>query len=168
MKRIIIFVLIFTGTIIFFASLGWFFYEQKIENPALVSIPDTLADLPLLDQITGKQAAQDFSQLHGKQFPLTSGAVGIYGNRQATLWVAGTPLNFMAAEMIIAMRDKIAEGRSPFTATGEISDRGRIIYSLAGMGQEHYYFQSKNLIIWLAVDTDFADSALQQLKEIYP
>jgi hypothetical protein len=168
MKRILVIVLITAGVLIVVASFGWFIYEQKIDNPALVSIPDNLDDLILVDQMTGRQAAQDFSQLHGKQFPLTSGAVGIYGNRQATLWVAGTPLKFMAAEMIIAMRDKISEGRSPFTATGDFLDNGRTIYSLEGMGQDHYYFQSNNLIIWLAVDTNFADSALEQLQEVYP
>lgn len=168
MKRILVFLLILTGTVITLVAFGWLYYEQRVNNPALVSIPDNLAGLPLKDQLTGKDAALDFSQLHGKQFPLTSGAVGIYGNRQATLWVAGAPLKIMAAEMITAMRDKIAEGRSPFTATGEFSDNGRTIYSLDGMGQKHYYFQSGNLVIWLAVDVDFANSALQQLQEYYP
>lgn len=168
MKRTSTIVLITTGVLIVIISFGWLFYEKKTENPALVHIPDNLAGLMLIDQMTGKQAALNFSQLHGKQFPLTSGAVGIYGNHQATLWIAGTPFKTMAAEMIVAMRDKIAEGRSPFKATGEISSNGRIVYQLEGMEQKHYYFQSKNLIIWLAVDSDFADSALQQLQEVYP
>lgn len=168
MKRTPASLLILTGIAIAFTAFGWLYYEQKIDNPAPVSIPDGLAGLPLIDQQTGNQAALDFSQLHGKQFPLMSGAVGIYGNQQATLWVAGAPLKNMATEMIHAMRDKIAEGRSPFLPTGELSANGRTIYSLDGMGQKHYYFQSGNLVIWLAVEPTLADTALQQLQEYYP
>jgi hypothetical protein len=157
-----------TGVVIAVTAFGWLYYEQKIANPAPVSIPSTLAGLPLKDQMTGRQASFDFSQLHGKQFPLISGAVGVYGNHQATLWLAGTPLKAMAAEMVTAMRDKIAEGRSPFTPTGAFSNNGRTIYSLEGMGQKHYYFQSGNLVIWLAIEANLAEPALQQLKEYYP
>lgn len=149
-------------------AFGWLSYEQKVANPSPEAIPNNLAALPLMDQMTGRQAAFDFSQLHGRQIPLTSGAVGMYGDHQATLWVAGAPLKGMAARMVNTMRDKIAEGRSPFTPVAEISDNRRTIYALEGMGQKHYYFQSENLVIWLAVETDLAEVALQQLKEYYP
>jgi hypothetical protein len=168
MKRILVFLLILAGLVIVLTTSGWFYFEQKIANPSPEMIPDNLGALPLMDQMTGRQAAFDFSQLHGKQFPLTSGAVGIYGNHQATLWVAGAPLNGIAARMVNTMRDKIAKGRSPFTPTAEISDNGRTIYALEGMGQKHYYFQSENLVIWLAVEADIADTAIQQLQEFYP
>lgn len=168
MKRVLVSLLILTGIVLTLTAFGWLIYEQKVADPAPVSIPDSLAGFPLTDQKTGGQAAFDFSQLHGQQFPLTSGAVGIYGNHQATLWVAGAPLKMMSAEMVNAMQEKIAEGRSPFTPTGEISDNGRTIYSLEGMGQNHHYFQSGNLVIWLAVDADVSETALQQLKEYYP
>ena len=168
MKRILVAFLILVGIVVALTAFGWLYYEQKIANPAPVLIPDALAGLPLKDQMTGRQASFDFSQLHGKQFPLTSGAVGVYGNHQATLWVAGTLLKAMAAEMVTGMRDKIAEGRSPFTPTGEFSNNWRTIYSLEGMGQKHYYFQSGNLVIWLAIEANLADTALQQLQEYYP
>ena len=168
MKRILIPLLVFTGLAIVLITSGWFYFEQKITNPSPEAIPDNLAALPLMDQMTGRQAAFDFSQLHGKQFPLTSGAVGIYGDHQATLWVAGAPLKGIAARMVSSMREKIAEGRSPFTPTAEISDNKRTIYVLEGMGQKHYYFQSENLVIWLAIEADHADKAIQQLQEFYP
>lgn len=149
-------------------AFGWLSYEQKVANPSPEAIPNSLAALPLMDQMTGRQAAFDFSQLHGRQIPLTSGAVGVYGDHQATFWVAGAPLKGMAARMVSTMRDKIAEGRSPFTPVAEISDNGRTIYALEGMGQKHYYFQSENLVIWLAVEADLAETAIQQLQEFYP
>lgn len=167
MKRKQVSLLLVAAFAITLSAFGWLFYQQRISNPAPVSIPNTLAGLNLMEQESGQQAAYNFIQLHGKQFPLTSGSVGIYGDHQATLWVAGTPLKATAAEMVISMRDKIIESRTPFTPTGEILSNGQTVYSLEGMGQKHYYFQSGNLIIWLAVDPDFSEAALQQITEYY-
>jgi hypothetical protein len=168
MKRSLSLILMFLGTLIVLAVFGWAFVENSIGHPATLSLPGQLAGLPLSSQMAGPQAVAEFSNLHGEQFPLISGAFGIYGNNQVTLWVAGAPLNLMAARLVTAMRDKIAEGNSPFTPSGEYQDNKRTIYTLEGMGQKHFYFQSHNLVIWLAADADIADAALQQLKEIYP
>jgi hypothetical protein len=168
MKRSLSLTLMFVGTIIVLVAFGWAYVENLISHPAALTLPVQLAGLPLSSQMTGPQAVADFSNLHGEQFPLTSGALGIYGNNRATLWVAGAPLDLMAARLVAAMRDKIAEGNSPFTPSGEYQDNHRTVYALEGMGQKHYYFQSHNLVIWLAADANIADAALQQLKEIYP
>jgi hypothetical protein len=66
------------------------------------------------------------------------------------------------------MKDKIAEGNSPFTPTGERPDGSRVIYELGGMGQKHFYFQSGDLLIWLAADVDLAEQALGQVLVFYP
>jgi hypothetical protein len=70
--------------------------------------------------------------------------------------------------MLIAMKDKIAEGNSPFTPAGERPDGGRVIYELEGMGQKHFYFQSGDLLIWLAADQEIAEQAISQVLEFYP
>lgn len=168
MKRVLSLTLIVFGALFVVASLGWAYVGKAFENPAPLTLPAQLAGLPRSSQMTGSQAVEDFSKLHGKQFPVISGAVGIYGNNQATLWVAGAPLNLMAAQLVRSMRDKITEGNSPFTPSRAYQENHRTIYGLEGMGQKHFYFQSRNLIIWLAADPGIADAALQQLEEIYP
>jgi hypothetical protein len=65
------------------------------------------------------------------------------------------------------MQKRIAEGKSPFTPINEINQRNSKVYVLEGMGQKHYYFQSKNLVIWLAANPALADEALQQILEVY-
>jgi hypothetical protein len=120
------------------------------------------------DSKTGEQAIEDVAQMHGKEFPVTYGAIAVYGNREITLWVSGAPSRDIALQMTNAMRrDKIAQGNSPFTPTKGLTDNDRTIYVLEGMGQTHYYFQSENRVIWLAVDPAFADKALQQILEVY-
>ena len=168
MKRIAPNVLIGIGLLLFFAAGAGIYFNNLITHPAAVSLPEQIAGLPLSTKMTGTQATEEFDMLHNQQFPLTSGAVGIYGEQKAALWVGGAPFKFMAAGMVTAMRDKIAEGQSPFTPIDEFKDGGRTIYALEGMGQKHFYFQSKNLIIWLAADPSIADEALKQTLEAYP
>ena len=147
---------------------AWLYVGNLIDHPGIVPLPEQVAGLPLSSKLTGTEATEEFSMLHNKQFPMTSGAVGIYGDNQIAVWVGGTPLQFMAAELVTAMRDKIAEGNSPFTPVAERHDGNRTVYSLEGMGQRHYYFQSRNLVIWLAAEPALADEALQQTLEAYP
>lgn len=156
------------GIILILVSGGVYLYDSGTLEPAIAPLPDQVAGLSLSMKMTGAEATQEFGMLHGKQFPLTSGAVGMYGDQTATLWVGGAPFNFMAAGMVTAMRDKISEGGSPFAPIGESEDGARTIYALEGMGQKHFYFRSKNLVIWLAADPSIADEALEQILEVYP
>lgn len=168
MKRIVSIALMGLGLLLFFAAGAWLYFNNLIAHPAAVPLPDQVAGLPMSTKMTGTQATEEFDMLHKKRFPLTSGAVGIYGEQQATLWVGGAPFDFMAASMVTAMREKISEGRSPFVPLDEFKDGGRTIYALEGMGQKHFYFQSKNLIIWLAAEPSIANEALEQILEAYP
>ena len=168
MRRILPALLVGIGTLLIAVPTGWLYFSSLVNHPAAVLLPDQIAGLQMTDYTTGAQAAAQFEDLHNKQFPLTSGAIGIYGDREITLWAAGAPLDFMASRMVEAMREKITEGNSPFTPIEQFDQGKRTIYVLEGMGQKHFYFQSKNLIIWLATDPALAEAAIQQTLEAYP
>jgi hypothetical protein len=168
MRRIGPIVVIGLGILLILSMGAWIYLGNQIDHPSIAPLPDRLANLQLTTKLTGADATEEFSMLHDQHFPLTSGAVGIYGNNRVALWVGGAPLAFMAAQLVVAMRDKIAEGNSPFTPVTERQDGARTIYALEGMGQRHYYFQSKNMVIWLAAEPALADEALQQTLEAYP
>jgi len=156
------------GILLTTGAIAWAYFNNLINQPTTISLPDSIAGLQITNYITGAQAVAQFEKLHGREFPVTSGAVGIYGNREITLWVASASSKSSAIAMTSAMQEKIAEGNSPFTPVNEINDRNRTIYVLEGMGQKHFYFQSGNLVIWLASDEATADQALQQILEAYP
>jgi hypothetical protein len=65
--------------------------------------------------------------------------------------------------MTIAMRDRIAEGRSPFTPTGIQQVDGRLVYALTGLGQTHFYWQGGDKVVWLASPADQAEQTLAEL-----
>lgn len=167
MKRIIPFGLITLGFLLSFGVLGQLYWNNRESSPAAVNLPDQLAGLSMTASKSGDEAIAEFTDLHGKEFPITSGSVGIYGNREITVWVAGAPSASIALEMTDAMQAKIAKGNSPFSPLNEINNGSRKIYALEGMGQRHFYFQSGNFVIWLAADPALADQALQQILEVY-
>src|SRR3970040_2368769 len=168
MRRILPALLVGIGTLLIAVPTGWLYFSSLVNHPAAVHFPDQIAGLQMTDYTTGAQAATQFEDLHNKQFPLTSGAIGIYGDHEITLWESGAPLNIMATRMADAMQEKIANGNSPFTPLEQFTQGSRTIYDLEGMGQIHYYFQSKNLIIWLAAEPSTAEEALEQILEAYP
>jgi len=168
MRRIFPMIFITLGAALFLGAAGWFYLDNLVKHPAALTLPERIAGLSLTDRLTGAEAAENFINLQHQRFPITSGAIGFYGSNQATLWAAGAPFNFMAASMVNSMRDKISEGNSPFTPTNEYRFGGRTVYELEGMDQKHFYFQSNNLIVWLAADPAIADQALEQTLEAYP
>ncbi|OGO28102.1 MAG: hypothetical protein A2W33_03375 [Chloroflexi bacterium RBG_16_52_11] len=168
MRRIVPIVLIGMGVMLLFSVGTGLYFNNLLAHPAAVPLPDRVAGLQMTDYTTGAQAASEFKNLHDTQFPLTSGAIAFYGDRLITLWVAGAPLDFMAARMLAAMQGKIAQGNSLFTPMTPFIDGKRTVYVLEGMGQRHFYFQSDNLVIWLAADPAVADAAIKQILEAYP
>jgi len=169
MKRFVAILLIAAGLFLVMGAGGYALYSRALSRPGSAPLTDQLAGLSLVQQTQGSQAVGEINRLHGKEFPLTSAAVGLYGTQgSATLWVSGVPAGFMAERILSAMRERIAENRSPFTPTGERQDGKRILYELDGMGQKHFYFQSENLVIWLAVEPSLAEPVLEQALEFYP
>jgi hypothetical protein len=161
--------LISAGLLLFILAMGFTAYNHEINNPDPIPLPEEIAGWHLITAAQGSQAVNEIARLHGKGFPLTSGAVGMYGaGRQIKIWVSGTLLKAMAAQMVTSMAEKISESSSPFTPIGQYQEGNRTIYELEGLGQKHYYFQSGNLVIWLAAAPEIKEEALQQIREFYP
>jgi hypothetical protein len=166
MKRIIPPVIIALGIVLSFSAFS-LLLKSPARSPATVDIPAQLAGFSITDSQLGMDAVALITDLHGQEFPVDFGAVGVYGDRDIIVWIAGAASESIAVEMTNAMQLKIAEGNSPFTPIDEIDSRNHKVYALEGMGQRHYFFQSQNLVIWLAANPAFADKALQQILEVY-
>ncbi len=168
LRRYLPFAVIGLGGLLLAGSVLYWGFAVALANPVALDVPQELAGRELTGQETGVAAVAEILRLHGKDFPLTSGAMAIYGDGAATLWVSGVPAAPVAAELVRVMRDKIAEGRSPFRPleTRELVDR--TVYVLEGMGQRHFYFQAGALVIWLAADEVLAEQALLETRLFYP
>ena len=169
MRKIFPLALIGAGLCLLLAGMGSWRLDEAIKNPSAARLPEQITNLPLTDKSTGQQAIWELTRMHQKRFPLASAAVGMYGNdHEVMLWVSGAPITLLAGRMLVSMRDKIGEGRSPFTPTGERVDGDRLIYELGGTGQVHFYFQSGKLLVWMAANPDLAEEALDEVLTFYP
>jgi hypothetical protein len=167
--RLFAFGLITAGFLVVVLGIVVYFSSGTGKNPDTPLIPHELVALPLARLNTGQEALFEINQLHGRTFPLTAGAVGRYGMEdEATIWVAETADEAAAKEILLAMRDRISEGNSPFTPTSELQTGNRNIYMLDGLGQKHFYFQSRNLIVWAAADTPLYERVVAQVLSFYP
>jgi hypothetical protein len=156
------------AALLLFAGGSWL-YALRESGPGAAPLPETLASLSLGRSTSGQTAVEELTRMHGVEFRFTSGAVGEYGDGgQAILWVSGLSSAPAADQMAIDMHARIAEGRSPFTPVGQRQIGPRTIYELDGMGQKHFYFRSGELVVWMAVDTRLAETALAQILDFYP
>jgi hypothetical protein len=162
-------ILISLGMLIVGLGLVYALYLRSMESIAPVPLPDELGGLPLRREVTGSSALVELSMLHSQGFPLNKGSAGSYGNHgEIRIWVAGTPIGFMAGGLMTAMKDAIERGDSPFSPLGELEIQGRTVYELEGMGQQHYCFRSGDLIVWVAVDDSLTEQVLKSVLEFYP
>jgi hypothetical protein len=161
--------LIVFGLILVVIAIFYPFIDQMVQDSNAIPLPEQIAGAQLVASAKGTQAVDEITRMHGKDFKLADGARGSYGqNNEITIWVSGSVSEDAAGQLVVEMRDKIAEGKSPFTPIGEKPIGGRTVYELEGTGQVHYYFQSGDKVIWLAVNSNLAEDALAQTLDYYP
>jgi hypothetical protein len=156
------------GAMLVIAAVAIPLLSKTISESTSAPIPDQINGLSITSEATGRAALQEFSELHGKSFPVLSGAKASYGpGSQITIWVAGTDSSSATRQLLESMRDKIAQGNSPFQPIAARQEGNRTVYALDGMGQKHFYFQSEKNLIWLAASPELADQALQEALNFY-
>ncbi len=161
--------LIFIGVVVLAGGLLFAYLSRSGTLGTANHLPRTIAGYELKTATYGSEAVAEIARMHGKEFPTTSGAMGMYGDtNQISLWIEGFQDRSTASQIIHAMGEKIALGKSPFSPTGQQKAGHRTVYLLDGMGQKHVYFQSGNLVLWLAAEPTIADQAIQQILEDYP
>jgi hypothetical protein len=141
-------------------------------NPTIVTasvnkdgIPEKLGALSLTNSVLGKDALNEFAQLHGEGFDLLGGYRADYAGAgsKATLWVGQAKDAAAAEKLVKQMADKIGAGNPMFTNLKELSISSRTMYQVEGQGQSHFFYASNDKIVWLAADPAYAPDALHSL-----
>ena len=169
-KRLLPLTMIAVGVLLAVASFAYWQFMSAVDNPDEATLPESIAGLLLSQASYGPEAVAEVTRLHNKSFPLSSGAAAMYGRsgEMVMLWVTGTPAQPLAAKMISDMKTAIEKAESPFTPVGVRNISDRTIHELTGMGQQHFYFQSAALVVWLAADEHVAETALAEALDFYP
>ncbi|GBC87755.1 hypothetical protein HRbin12_01773 [bacterium HR12] len=128
-------------------------------------LPEELAGQRLTEHVEGPEAITAVQRLHGAEIPLTEAEVAVYGNGLATIWRSGAPDAATATEQVELMRERIADGGSPFDTPHPVPGHAGV-YATRGMGLRHFFFARGTSVWWLAADPDIARSALLETLEV--
>lgn len=135
-------------------------------------LPKSLAGLTLEDFYGGERAQKEIERLHGGKVTVKSGYVGYYrerdGGRSATFWISQADNEEEALTLFTRMEEGIAKGSTPFSTPQKASVPGLealTVYFLTGMGQDHYFWVKKNLVIWVALGSFSKEVQLEFIKQ---
>jgi len=131
-------------------------------------LPETIGQFELAGSMKGEQAKQSVSALHrGIRMDVEEAEIGEYfsGNSKAKLWISKSKNDSEAEILFGKMTAEISKGTSPFGMPKETTLKGIKMIELEGMGQKHYYYQTKDEVVWLSVDTSLGKETIADLIE---
>ena len=100
----------------------------------------------------GEAAIKEMSQLHGRDVGMVGGWVAHY-QRNATVYVGEIADEDSASNLLEAMVSRIGAGNAIFKDLQRVRFEGQDLYSVFGQGQNHYFYQKGNKVIWIAAPT---------------
>ncbi len=161
-------VMIVSGLVLLILAAATAPIALQLMRPTAASLPPSLAGMPMQGAIYAAEAIETIDQMHAKSFALSSAAVGAYGSLgEAFLYISGAPTEWLAKRMTEEMTQRIAENETPYTPLGEEVIGGTRVYILEGHGQQHFYFRSGKLLVWLAADAWLATPAIEECLRFY-
>ncbi len=129
-------------------------------------LPESIGAFRLQNMKSGTEAKKEITRLHGKNLDFRTGYIGTYkhGHKEAMLWISDYDAKAKAAEEVEkkARRIQTREGQE-FRHFRMISIEEIPVYFVVGMGQAHYFYQTGNKVIWLAVDPQLAKETIRDL-----
>ena len=133
---------------------GWLAFSghSKNETTCTLNVPEKIASLPRTEFISGPEAIQQITMMHGKNISLDEGHIAKYksGDTEITLWISVSPSREEGEELFRLMDEKMPASKV-FKNRQEVEIRNRKVIKVNGMGQEHYYWFSGKYNYWIAV-----------------
>lgn len=139
--------------------------SASTKSSQLADIPRKIGGQSLLNVLTGQEAIDDMSELHGQGVGIVGGWVGHYQAR-GTVWVGETTDDQVAVGLMRAMVSRISVANGPFRDLRNKEIDGQKLYSATGLGQNHYFYQKGNKVIWLAMPVANEDAFLRDALNI--
>jgi hypothetical protein len=124
--------------------------------------PETLSGCTLIKTYRDKLARETVDNLHDQPISPDINHIAYYdGNdEKITIYVATFPDEEKAHKAYDNMIVKITPFNSIFTGGKYSRVKGKEVYHLNGLVDEHYLFVKKNQVFWLAVKSDHPDQII--------
>jgi len=151
--------------------------EQKTEDVKKtaneINFPEQLGGMSLEQSVSGPQAIDMISQLHGTGISIRQGYITSYAGTQGKImiWVSESDTSEEAGQLFDIMDRKIIEantsegtaaGGPPFTDRRTMTQNGIDVVAVKGMGMENYYYRTGSLVYWIAVEGPEPEQILEE------
>lgn len=158
--------LAFAVPFLLIVSLGLAWAMRSDSGSQGTQLPERLGGLALLQTKAGPAAMSDIAGMHEGEFDLQEARVYLYeGN--ATVWVGVAKGEQEAEGLLQAMAAAIGQGGSPFAAPRRIVVNGTPVFATSD-GQQHYFYRSGKLVVWVAAPVTGTDPFLQEVTTLLP
>lgn len=128
-------------------------------NRASTPAPTQLAGYNLVQAVSGPQAVDDVSRLHGTDIEIVDAWIGHYEGG-GEVWVAQASSEAKARELVDDMVTDIQDGGSPFRGLARQQFRGMPVYAVEDWRQIHYFYQRGTQVVWVATPPGAEDAFL--------
>lgn len=131
--------------------------------------PPQLAGMNLKSAVSGQEAIQSVSQLHGTNIQIkTAYVVSYQGNdgSNMTVWFSEGKDEKDAKDLFKAMDVKMPKSQA-FQNYKDVTINGKQYKFVTGMGQDHYYWLNGKRVMWVAVGGKNSADVLKQVAPLY-
>ncbi|MBI2830394.1 MAG: hypothetical protein HYX81_04455 [Chloroflexi bacterium] len=159
-----------------FAIVGISFAINVLGAQRHPGVPEKLLEMKVGNYVSGKQALNQVSQLHGTNIDLSDAIIADYSHdfnpyhkndEKVSVWIGKTKTAAEAADLINRMYQGIqaGKGNTPFSNARRQTVEGHEIFQVDGAGGKHYFYAvdtPEPRIVWLTINSDNAAGILKE------
>jgi hypothetical protein len=148
------------------AAVVLFLFSRPTGN----RLPQKIGELALVHQVEGDRADEILNRLHDKEVTPSKNMIGLYagGPAGAVVYLSIYGLRSDALRAYEKMARRIENGNPIFSGYRSVRIGDTDASFCVGQGQDHYFFVSKDMLYWLAVDTTIADKVAGEFIRSLP
>ncbi len=132
--------------------------------------PASIAEMIMVDSLSGEQAIESVSQLHGTNIAVSTAYIASYqglNNQSMSIWYSEARNEKDAKALFQAMDEKMPNSQV-FINYQTIKIDNQEYKSVTGMDQQHYYWQTGKRVMWIAIGgAPDSSSILKQVAPLY-
>jgi len=134
-----------------------------------VRLPESIMHMEKKRTFSGEKASRTVDRMHRGQVATGRDFIAEYmgSGHSATYYLSLYADPDKAHEAMESMARVMEETGHEFTHLMPRTVKGKKVFMALGHGQAHYFFARDNELVWLAVDTEVAEAALEEVLMNY-
>jgi len=142
--------------------------QPRSATTELPELPHELHGLELVEVLTGDQAREEIRHMHGKMVASDATQIGMYrtGDLRAVLFMSRFGTASDAESHASAMAERIGHGTEGFERYVTFDVHRTEVHSVAGHGQQHYFYVNDADLVWVSVSPMLGRPVLAELLHV--